>query len=807
MHPDTVFTRMDFTDHFDARNSNVFFQHDFEGAARVAFPGTGRFSVLGANADPCGLWEYENSFELTEPLNCTMFLSADQRFELYADDVLHAAGPDLGEPHHWSVAAYRVRLPAGKHVLRVLNWFLPQGSGARAALHPFFFCSSPECPALFNTGNAPWRVRRINGWSFLPDRTDCIISQRACFDIREMLSPTPWQTPEVILPPRPRNSFSYGVFPVAEHRFVPTVLPEQMRRTLLSGIGKVRAVTSEDGRRHVFTGADTTDERVAVWQKLLDGHAPVVVPPHTSYSVLIDWQDYCCGYSLVEAAGGGEEEIRFTWAEALCEAGSGFKKNRGEVIGYRMPEYANGETFRRLVGQKHLCRSFWWRAGRFVLVTISTGSLPVTVSALGIREDRYPLEQEGHVETSHKDLQAVQPMLVRSMQMCSHETFMDCPYYEQLMYTGDTRIECLVYYMMQREAALPVRAAQLFDWSRHVWEGIAAERWNPLSPQGSATFAMIWVLMVRDLLLYRRIRPDILRKLRTGVRGNIEALLEYAGEGGLVENLPGWSFVDWVSSWPAGVPAGGHNRGASSVFQLQMIGALKAAAEIERFPGGSPDLEKRFLAEEERLRAALFRVFWDDNRGLFADDREHRFFSEHAQSLALAFDLPMESDDRGRMISGLLEDRTLFRTTIYYSFYLFEALQHIGMAYRIPDKMDRWFETFRNGAVTTWEMPDPSRSDCHAWGSHPLFHIHSSIAGIRPADFGFRRVRVLPQLGDMEHLAGSFPHPDGMIRYDYRRGTSGLSVEIELPEGVAGVFELGSFTGELAPGKNAFVIA
>jgi len=32
----------------------------------------------------------------------------------------------------------------------------------------------------------------------------------------------------------------------------------------------------------------------------------------------------------------------------------------------------------------------------------------------------------------------------RTARLCAHETYMDCPYYEQLQYVGDTRVQCLV---------------------------------------------------------------------------------------------------------------------------------------------------------------------------------------------------------------------------------------------------------------------------------------------------------------------------------------------------------------------------
>ena len=53
--------------------------------------------------------------------------------------------------------------------------------------------------------------------------------------------------------------------------------------------------------------------------------------------------------------------------------------------------------------------------------------------------------------------------------MCAHETYMDCPYYEQLQYGGDTRLEILATYSLRmmtgclcaRRRSLTSRAAPM----------------------------------------------------------------------------------------------------------------------------------------------------------------------------------------------------------------------------------------------------------------------------------------------------------------------------------------------------------
>ncbi|MGK4456111.1 hypothetical protein, partial [Klebsiella pneumoniae] len=54
------------------------------------------------------------------------------------------------------------------------------------------------------------------------------------------------------------------------------------------------------------------------------------------------------------------------------------------------------------------------------------------------------------------------PLMDRVLQMCAHETYFDCPFYEQLMYIGDTRLETLATYVSTDDDRLPRKALRMF---------------------------------------------------------------------------------------------------------------------------------------------------------------------------------------------------------------------------------------------------------------------------------------------------------------------------------------------------------
>ena len=127
------------------------------------------------------------------------------------------------------------------------------------------------------------------------------------------------------------------------------------------------------------------------------------------------------------------------------------------------------DTFLPGGGEHRQFSTLWWRAGRWCLLSVKTASEPLTLHRLVLNESRFPYENEASFDVGDGELPAVMSLAVRGIQMCAHETYMDCPFYEQLMYDGDTRLELLTTDVMTRDDRLVKRAIELFDSLPPEW--------------------------------------------------------------------------------------------------------------------------------------------------------------------------------------------------------------------------------------------------------------------------------------------------------------------------------------------------
>jgi len=182
------------------------------------------------------------------------------------------------------------------------------------------------------------------------------------------------------------------------------------------------------------------------------------------------------------------------------------------------------------------------------------------------------------------------------------------------------------------------------------------------------------------------------------------------------------------------------------------------AADLEDWLG-----EDRLAARQRDLSLRVLTAaegrFWSAECGLYADDLEHAHWSEHAQCLALLAGARHGAD----AVERTLSDDDIERTTVYFDYYLFEALGRIGRTDALLDRMGLWLGLLDAGLRTVIEKPEPSRSDCHAWGAHPIFHMYATILGVRPTSPGMSTVRIHPQLGGLDWAEGTLRTPHGPL--------------------------------------------
>ncbi|HEX2948985.1 MAG TPA: alpha-L-rhamnosidase C-terminal domain-containing protein [Armatimonadota bacterium] len=748
---------------------------------------------------------FRRKFVIDKATTVRIHVSADNRYRLMLDGMPVGRGPERGDPRHWRYESYDLDLAPGEHTFIAMTWWLGKlAPFAQMSVRPgFLLAAEGDLQQTLSTGIAEWECSSVDGMSFEPPANISSYIAGAKLVVDGTVFPWGWETGNVGIW-QPAMRITKAVTTAIEYDIQPywvltaSTLPAMLEVPRASGV--VRFLTDLLVSHPVNMQAHLADEALQ-WQQWIAGNEAIDIPAHTTRTAVIDLENYCCVFPVLRVSGGQGTVVRLDWSESLLVETNGWNKgNRDEIDGKYF--VGAGEEFHPDGGMNREFTSLWWEAGRYLKVSIITGDEPVSLESLTLLETRYPLEMSGTFRCADYRVENIIPLAVRTLQMCAHENYMDCPYYEQLMYVGDTRLEVLTTYTMMPDDRLPRKAIQTFNDSRGD-SGLTQSRFPSLVTQFIPPFSLWWVGMVHDYWLWRN-DPAFVRAQMPGVRSVMEYFRTLLRDDGLINPPHGWNFVDWVHGWHDGVPQDGQDA-PSAIINLQCALSLIAKADLEDY-FGEPQLAARDRETAVRMSEAVFQQFWSDEHGLLADDLGFTHFSEHAQCLALLTGL-VPHDYREKLVSGLLTDPNLARTTIYFTHYLFETLYQLGQADSIRKRLDLWCNLPDRGFFTLLESPEPNRSDCHAWGAHPLYHFYASFLGIRPAGAGFQQVRIAPQLGSLSWIEGTMPHPAGNISVALHRENGMLHAEISLPEEVTGTFVWGECESALAAGKTELLLS
>ncbi len=763
-------------------------------------------AVPDAPAQDYGVYYFRKSFDLqVKPEHFVVYVSGDNRYQLFVNGVRVSWGPARGDLTHWRYETVDLapQLQKGKNLLAAVVWNEGQYRAVAQVTNRtgFLLQAADSEDAVVNTDRS-WKCTADSSYtpqSLPPDQMTGYYALGANERVDGRLHPWGWELASFLDSGwNAASEISHGAQRDAQDApnrwmLVESTIPlEEQKPERLTAVRKAEGIKADDG--------------------FLKGTGALKVPAQTAVKLLLDQSHLTTAYPELEVSGGRDTTIDLRYAETLYiskgpHGDPVVKGNRNEVEGKQF--FGPADTFIADGGSHRTYRPLYWRTYRYIELDIKTADEPLTLEDFHGIFTAYPFQRQADFEVTNgqanEELQKILTTGWRTARLCAHETYMDCPFYEQLQYGGDARIQMLVSLYMTGDSRLMKNGIALLNSSRTA-EGATYSRAPSYLQQYIPPFSLWWIGMVHDYWMYVD-DPQFVKQMMPGVHAVLEFYAQYQKESGSLEKMPWWNFVDWVKQWPSGVPPANGDGSSAAALDLQLLLGYQWAADLER-AFGSRSRAAEYEGSAQLLKATIASTDWNAQAGLFADQPEHRTYSQQVNTLAVLAHVVPQPQERG-IVEKLIATRAagsaaidLAQSSVYFRAYTNATLREVRLGDRYPEMLGPWRQMLADGLTTwaEWNGPD-SRSDCHAWGASPNFELLRTVAGIESRAPGFRRVRIAPNPGQFKDVSARMPHPRGVI--GVRMHLDGaMSADIELPEGTSGEFEWAGTSHALHQGEN-----
>lgn len=726
-----------------------------------------------------GVYHFRKTINLEQvPAKFIVHVSADNRYKLFVNDSLVALGPCRGDVSNWNYETIDLApfLREGRNILASVVWFLEPKDAPVAQVSfgkaGFLMQGNSKTEAVVNTDKSWKCIRNTAYGKCTTGRVRGYYAAGATELIQTGQYPHGWakadfddsQWKQALEAGR---AAAKGTMNYSERLLVPRSLPAlEMTTERLKSVRKTEGIKK--------TG------------DFLKKPTALQIPAHTKAVLLLDQGYETTGYPHLSWTGGKEAKLTLTYAETLftrnekgheAPLGDRNEVDNRVIFGYEDCVVADGNDF--------CFTPLWWRTWRYIQLTVETKEEPLTLKDMYGTFSAYPFKRVSQfAATGDDDLDKMLEVGWRTARLCAHETYMDCPYYEQLQYFGDTRIQTMVTMYNTNDMAMVRQALEMGRMSM-VADGLTYSRYPHNVPQMISSYSLSWTGMIYDYWMYRG-DDAYVRTLLPQTRSIMSWYEQYLREDGSLDRIPYWYFCDWASNFGGGEPIR-EEKGNSAYQDLAYLMALDEAAKMEEALG-LPSIAQHYKELAARIRKDFHKKYWNEERKMFADTYDHRNFSQHTNIMAILTDIVTDTEATA-LCERILTEKDITQTTIYFKYYLFLAMKHCGLANRYLDELGVWRQQLKENMTTWAEMPEPTRSDCHAWGAAPNIELFRIVLGIDTDAPRFGKVRITPALGKLTKASGTIPHPAGFIRVDYKLDKKGrLDALVELPAGISGTF-------------------
>jgi hypothetical protein len=725
-----------------------------------------------------------------KPVTGECLISADTRYKLYLNEQFVQFGPAKGNGQHqfYDVIDLLPYLRQGDNIIAVEVLRYPSEAalgnhsmirGERPGLLMEVRAADAAGGHWFCETNDTWRCIRQDGTTFVPEeeRFAPLYVHEISHGVAELQGwkslkyvDASWQQAAAI-----RRSCEL------RERNIPFLY--RKKRTF-SGIMEL----SEDG----FD--------MEQWSAFIAGQNRLIFAPYSKHRVVLNAGEEMTGFMYSSFIGGAGTKITWHYGESyVYDETIGPEKipMKGDRLDYVNGHLQGYKDHYKVVGSgtdesPEVYEPFWFRTFRFVELTIEVGEEPLTYLRLSYEETGYPLDVRSGGTTSDASLTDIWELSERTLRRCMHESYEDCPFYEQLQYLMDTRSQILYTYAISADDRLARKCMEDFAFSQRK-DGLLNCSYPNCAVNVIPGFSIYYILMLYDHMMYFGDKAFL-----QNYQDTVERILNffdrnltpqgYVGKIGHTLGSEKWSFIDWALEWndTNGMPKAGL-KGPLTMESLLYLYGLQHAAVISGYVG---DREKAHHYEKraEALIRDLQRECMDAE-GYLTDGPGVAEYSEHCQVFGIL--TGVISENRGKDILKKVVDNPAFvKCTVAMKFYLYRALEKVGLYSLTEQGWDTWRSMIAMHATTSVEAEAYCRSDCHGWGALILYELPSVILGVRPAAPGYEKIQIRPVPGYLNRASGQVITPKGLIKVQWQIIDGKVTGCYQAPENTELVTEL-----------------
>lgn len=768
----------------------------------------------------------EIEVDACERLACNEIrITADSRYKLYVNGTFVKEGPQKAlDTREWfldtvDIASYLISgiNTVAVEVLRFPALVLSGGQfNANSSLYrteqPHLYVEDLKTEYHENIQGKTIRLSGKSGWKCFINRKirvfgkgdgASIQTQEDAFGMTELagwkksgFDDSSWLTA------KPKMLFDL-IFADAPGTLVPSTIPPQRHKEkTFDCVKEVRE-----------SGEAQPDYVAASYDRMLKGKDVVEISPNTVQIVELSAGAEQCGYLLYAFAGGAGAKIMTLCSECYVY----LEPEQINVLGEKYiptPKKGKRDDSKngQLVGQESYYsvagygtvdapeeyEPYWFRTFRYIQLKIETKEQGLRLIKFGYRATGYPLDIKTRFQIPDSEYRDIWDISVRTLKRCMHETYMDCPFYEQYQYVMDTRSEILYTYSISADDRLARQAMDAFRRSMRP-DGMISACAPSVNGGAIPGFSIYYILMVYDHMMYFGDKK-LIKHHMPAIEQILSFFENHLEESGIVGKVGGillaeryWSFIDWSPQWDgySGLsPAALQGTKAMTMESLLYLYGLLKAAELAEYIGRK-ELAKEYEYRAEQLKNAICSVcmgLYTDAEGktyhLLQDGPGVDIYSVHCQVFAVLTGIMDSVWGKGilEMVVGNLE---FAQPSVAFMFYLFRAMEACDMYLQTDKLWDLWRDMLLNHMTTCVENDTDRRSDCHAWGSLMCYEIPAAILGVQPAAPGYKKAKIAPQMGKLEEAKGDVITPMGFVHVEWKKESDGsCDIKYEMPDGM-----------------------